>query len=90
MDTSESQTAPRRKKLHPRYTPIVFSFYMAGIMALLMCSTIVALNNGIGPDYWTLILKAYAAAMPVAFVCVLLVRPLVMRLVAMTVDIHGK
>lgn len=59
---------------------------MAVIMAFLMCSTIVALNSGFGPGYWSHVLHAYLAAIPVAFCCVLVVRPLVMRLVALTVQ----
>lgn len=74
------------RKLPRHYTPIVFAFYMAAIMALLMCCTIVAIQSGIGPAYWASVLKAYLLAMPVAFGCVLLVRPVVMRLVARTVQ----
>ena len=83
---SVQQVAARsRYKLHKRYTPWVFAFYMALIMAFLMCCVIVLANGGAAPDYWLRVLKAYAVAMPAAFACVLLVRPLVMRLVAATV-----
>lgn len=81
-------TTPSRFKLHRRFTPVVFSFYMAAIMALLMCSTIVAAQGGWGPGYVSHVLQAYALAMPIAFLCVLLVRPLVMRLVAWTVHLE--
>jgi len=87
MKPSSSTPRSGRKKLHCRYTPFVFSFYMAAIMALFMCSTIVALESGFDPEYWSHVLKAYLLAMPVAFGCVLIVRPVVMRMVAMTVDI---
>ncbi|EST16207.1 hypothetical protein EDP1_4006 [Pseudomonas putida S610] len=66
-------------------TPYVFAFYMSAIMALLMCFVITAANAGIDQDYMSNVLKAYRLAMPVAFVCVLIVRPIVGRLVAMTV-----
>lgn len=89
MNTSESQPVSARKKLHRRYTPIVFSLYMAAIMALLMCSTIVAVNHGLSAGYVAQVFKAYVVAMPVAFFCVLIVRPVVIRLVAMTVDVPG-
>lgn len=83
-----ASNGPRpRRKLHPRYTPIVFAFYMAGIMAFLMCCTIVAANSGLGAGYLQRVLQAYALAMPVAFCCVILVRPVVARLVAMTVHL---
>lgn len=81
-------TRPRRRipRLHKRFTPLVFAFYMAGIMALLMSAVIVAAGSGLGGDYHWRVLRAYALAMPVAFVCVMLVRPVVMRLVALTVQ----
>ncbi|WP_312316046.1 DUF2798 domain-containing protein [Stenotrophomonas sp.] len=72
-------------KLTARATPFVFAFFMASIMAMLMCLVITAANAGIGPDYPMRVLAAYQLAMPTAFCCVLVVRPLVMRLVALTV-----
>lgn len=75
-----------RFRIHRRYTPVVFAFYMAGIMALLMCAVIVGLNQGISEDFISRVVQAYIVAMPVAFVCVLFVRPLVMKLVALTID----
>ncbi|VVP92840.1 hypothetical protein PS910_03049 [Pseudomonas fluorescens] len=79
----------RRSKLHPKATPYVFALYMSSIMALLMCFVITAANGGVGADYLDNVLKAYQLAMPVAFVCVLMVRPVVMRLVALTVHAQG-
>nr|WP_314480753.1 DUF2798 domain-containing protein [uncultured Pseudomonas sp.] len=75
----------RRRRLHVSATPYVFAFYMSAIMALLMCFVITAANAGIDQNYLANVLKAYRLAMPVAFVCVLIVRPIVGRLVAMTV-----
>ncbi|EKT4522198.1 DUF2798 domain-containing protein [Pseudomonas putida] len=77
-----------RRKLHPAATPYVFAFYMSAIMALLMCFVITAASAGIGTDYLMKVFKAYQLAMPVAFICVLMVRPIVMRLVALTVNPH--
>lgn len=76
---------PRRWKLSPRTTPYVFAFFMASIMAMLMCLVITAANAGITADFPARVLGAYQLAMPTAFVCVLMVRPVVMRLVALTV-----
>lgn len=73
--------ARSRYELHKRHTPVVFAFYMALVMAFLMCCVIVLANGGSTPGYWWRVFKAYAIAMPAAFACVLLVRPLVMRLV---------
>lgn len=86
MNSSSSQ--PSTLKLHKRYTPVVFAFYMAGIMAFLMCCTIVAANSGFNPGYIQRVFSAYALAMPVAFCCVMVVRPLVLKLVTMTVRPH--
>ena len=77
-----------RRKLRPSATPYVFAFYMSSIMALLMCFVITAANAGVNPQYLGNVLKAYQLAMPVAFVCVLMVRPMVVRLVAITVHPH--
>lgn len=85
MNEVTSATAPRRWRLHHRTTPIVFAFYMAAIMAMLMCLTITAANGGIDQFYLNRVLSAYQLAMPVAFGCVVLVRPVVLRLVALTV-----
>lgn len=77
--------ATRTWKLPVKATPIVFAFFMASIMAMLMCLVITAANTGIGQGYLLAVLKAYQLAMPVAFVCVMFVRPVVMHLVRMTV-----
>lgn len=72
-------------KLHQRFAPFAFAFYMAGIMAFLMCLVITAANQGLGPDYLLSVLQAYRLAMPCAFFCVLMVRPVVLALVRLTV-----
>lgn len=71
--------------LPKHYTPVVFAFFMSGIMAMLMCLVIVAANSGVGLGYFSRVLHAYMLAMPVAFICVLMVRPIVMALVARTI-----
>ena len=80
----------RTRKLPARFTPLVFSFYMASIMALLMSSVIVALNTGVSDGYISRVLHSYVVAMPVAFCCVLLVRPLVAWLVSKTVEMPSR
>ncbi|RDI14236.1 Protein of uncharacterised function (DUF2798) [Comamonas testosteroni] len=90
MNSSNSSSPSRLStlKLHRRYTPFVFAFFMAGIMAFLMCCTIVAANTGFDTGYVRRVFSAYALAMPVAFFCVMMVRPLVLKLVALTVHTH--
>lgn len=86
LQMSESKVVVRRRfKFAARATPYVFAFFMASIMAMLMSLVITAVNAGIDPQFPSRVLSAYQLAMPTAFCCVLLVRPLVMRLVALTV-----
>lgn len=79
---------PRRRsrKLPARMAPVAFAFYMSAIMAFLMSFVITAVSQGIGPGYSHSVMTAYVLAMPVAFGCVLMVRPLVLKLIAWTVD----
>lgn len=72
-------------RLTARATPYVFAFYMSSIMAFLMSLVITAANSGIGPNYLSNALHAYRLAMPVAFLCILVVRPVVGKLVPLTV-----
>ena len=81
-----SVPARKSRKLDRKYTPIVFAVYMAAIMAMLMCLVIVGVNTGLGNGYLMRVLHTYVLAMPVAFFCVLGVRPVVMRLVAASVQ----
>ena len=85
--TTDALYSPRRK-LSSRATPYVFALYMATIMAFLMSLVITAGNSGIDNDYLSNALHAYKLAMPVAFLCILVVRPIVIKLVAMTVHPH--
>lgn len=72
-------------KLPARYTSIVFAFFMSAIMALLMCFVITVASNGLHNDYFSKVMHAYTLAMPVAFVCILIVRPVVIKLVGLCV-----
>lgn len=72
-------------KLPTKLSPIAFAFFMSGIMAFLMCLVITATNRGLSDGYFSAVLEAYGLAMPVAFVCVMAVRPVVVRLVKLTV-----
>jgi len=72
-------------KIPHQFTPYVFAFFMAGIMAFLMSMAIIATSTGIHDGYSTRVIHSYTLAMPVAFVCVLIVRPIVVKLVAILV-----
>jgi len=54
-----------------------------------MSLVITASNFGIDADYLSNTLHAYKLAMPVAFLCILVVRPIVVKLVALTVHPQG-
>lgn len=73
------------RKLHPRFTSIVFAFYMSAVMAFLMTLIITAVNAGISEHYFNQVWQAYRVAMPSAFLCILMVRPIVSRMVHLTV-----
>lgn len=83
-----NQTKNSFRKIPKKFTPYVFAFFMAGIMAFLMSMVIVAANSGVQAGYTLHVLHAYSLAMPVAFCCVLIVRPIVMHLVAKLVEAH--
>ena len=76
-------------KIPHQFTPYVFAFFMAGIMAFLMSMAIVATSTGIHDGYPNRVIHSYVLAMPVAFVCVLIVRPIVVKLVAVFVKKPG-
>lgn len=84
--------ARARKSVRFRFpkhmTPYVFALYMATIMAFLMCLVITLAEFGLTANYVENVMNAYRVAMPSAFVCVLLVRPIVVRLVGLTVHGH--
>lgn len=83
-----NQTRTTFRKIPKQFTPYVFAFFMAGIMAFLMSMVIVAANSGLQAGYVTRVIHAYTLAMPVAFSCVLIVRPIVMHLVNQLVETH--
>jgi hypothetical protein len=72
-------------KLPKRAAGVVSAFYMATIMAFLMCVVISLINGGAAGGLWRQVLRSYALAAPTAFVSVLVVRPLVAKLVTLTV-----
>jgi hypothetical protein len=77
-----------RIRFPKRTSPYIFALYMATIMAFLMSLVITLVEFGMGPHYMGNVMNAYQVAMPAAFVCILLVRPVVIRLVAWTVQGH--
>jgi hypothetical protein len=80
----------RRSRRLPKYlAPYVFALYMASVMSFLMCLIIIIAEFGVTDRYFTYVINAYRVAMPAAFVCILVVRPVVAKLVAMSVCSEG-
>lgn len=77
-----------RTRLPVRSAPYIFALYMATIMAFLMSLVITFAELGMGPHYMANVMNAYQVAMPAAFFCILVVRPVVIRLVGLTVQGH--
>lgn len=87
MTNAVARNTPR-VLLPKRTSPYIFALYMATIMAFLMSLVITLAEFGMGPDYMTNVMNAYKVALPAAFVCILVVRPIVIRLVGLTVHGH--
>lgn len=77
-----------RIRLPKTASPYIFALYMATIMAFLMSLVITLAEFGLGPHYMENVMNAYKVALPAAFVCILVVRPIVIRLVGLTVRGH--
>jgi hypothetical protein len=83
---------PNRKpsrRLPNILAPYLFALYMAPIMSFLMCLVITMAEFGIADRYFENVMHAYRVAMPAAFICILVVRPVVARLVAFSVRSEG-
>lgn len=76
-------------KVPARFAPVAFAFFMSLLVAFVMSLAITAMNTGLADGYLLRVLRSYAAAWPVAFVSVLAVRPLVVKLVTLTVAAPG-
>lgn len=86
-----TDATPRKKpgnRLPAHMAPYIFALYMAIIMAFLMSLVITFAEFGTGPHYMANVMNAYQVAMPAAFFCILVVRPVVIRLVGLTVHGH--
>ena len=86
--TSTTAKITGSRRLPSSMTPYISALYMATIMAFLMCLVITLAGHGMDEHYLRNVMNAYRVAMPSAFVCVLVVRPMVARLVKWTVHSH--
>lgn len=67
-----------------RVRPLVFGFYMSGIMSLLMSGVITFINTGLGDGYLMRWMPAFLVAWAVAFPLVTFIAPLAGRLTDLT------
>ncbi|PYE28813.1 uncharacterized protein DUF2798 [Rhizobium sp. PP-CC-3A-592] len=93
MPTNATPTSPAARSvktgLPSAATPYVFAFFMAGIMAFVMCWIIVSVNSGVDSGLPMRVAAAYLIAMPAAFVSVLIVRPIALKLTSLVVRRPG-
>lgn len=72
-------------KLPHQLSVFVFAFYMSSFIGLAMSAVLTYFGSGFPPDYLARVGRAYVLAMPVGFLCVILLRPLVVVLMKLTV-----
>lgn len=73
-------------KIPARFTPIVFAFVMAMLMAFIMSGILTLVNLGPVAGFFSKWMHAFPIAWACAFPSVMLVSPIVRRLVAMLVE----
>jgi Protein of unknown function (DUF2798) len=76
-------------KLPAKYAPLAFSFFMALSMSVLMSGMITAVNTGLSQGFSGRWLHAWVIAFPIAFFVAFSSRPLVQKLVSLTVQSSG-
>jgi hypothetical protein len=74
-------------KLPHQLSAFVFAFYMSSLIGLAMSAVLTYVGSGLTSDYLVQVGRAYALAMPVGFLCVILFRPLVVVLMRLTVAV---
>lgn len=74
------------KLIAKKYTPYVFSFFMALLMSCIMSLVISIFNVGVVEDILSIWLKAWGFAFIVAFPTVTFVSPIVRRLVNLVIE----
>jgi ABC-type multidrug transport system permease subunit len=73
-------------RLNAKYAPIVFAAIMSIIMAGFMSAVVTAINTGLEDGFVTRWLMAYVKVLPIAFVAIVLLRPIAQKLTALIVQ----
>lgn len=74
------------KLIPKKYTPYVFSFFMALLMSCIMSLVISIFNVGLAENILSIWLKAWGFAFIVAFPIVTFISPIVRKLVSLVVE----
>ncbi|WP_169577647.1 DUF2798 domain-containing protein [Sinimarinibacterium sp. CAU 1509] len=69
-------------RIPQRYSPIVFGAVLSAIMVCIVSAFVLAISQGIGPNFLRHWLRSCATTWPVAFPTVTLIAPWVRRFVA--------
>lgn len=69
-------------KIPARYSNLLFGAMLSVIMVTIISGTVMFINQGYGPEFFTRWFRGFITAWPVAFPTVLVVAPFVRRVVA--------
>jgi Protein of unknown function (DUF2798) len=69
-------------KIPARYSNLLFGGMLSIIMVTIISGTVVLINQGYNPEFFTRWFRGFITAWPIAFPSVLVVAPFVRRVVA--------
>lgn len=73
------------QKLHPKHAPLLIALIMSLMMGFLMSGLVTFFNTGLVDGFVSIWLHAFVKVWPIAFALLFVLRPLVMRIVALLV-----
>lgn len=72
-----------------RFAPVLFGFFLSGLMSLIVSGISTLRAAGLGPEVFSLWMTAWLTSWLVAFPTILIVAPLARRVVARLVEPHS-
>jgi hypothetical protein len=69
-------------KIHPKYTPIIFAFFMSILMASLMSFVLTTVYTGFKPGLMHRWFHSFTIAWPVALPSIMIISPIVRKIVS--------
>ena len=73
-------------KINPKYTDLLFAFFMSVLMALLMSGVLTAIHLGFTQNFISMWLHAFILAWPITFPSIVLLAPIVRKIVASLIE----